>query len=76
MAELSTLNFLAEITHLFFFSFFSPPKCRMSAARVSQLQEALDEQYSIMNSLKTKYGGGEPLPSHCLCCISSAEQSF
>ncbi|XP_077044433.1 leucine-rich repeat-containing protein 45 isoform X2 [Agelaius phoeniceus] len=27
---------------------------KMSAARVSQLQEALDEQYSIMNSLKTK----------------------
>ncbi|NXU09742.1 LRC45 protein, partial [Pardalotus punctatus] len=27
---------------------------RMSTARVSQLQEALDEQYSIMNSLKTK----------------------
>uniref|UniRef100_A0A8C5X8E5 Leucine rich repeat containing 45 n=1 Tax=Malurus cyaneus samueli TaxID=2593467 RepID=A0A8C5X8E5_9PASS len=27
---------------------------RTSAARVSQLQEALDEQYSIMNSLKTK----------------------
>lgn len=49
---------------------------KMSVARVSQLQDALDEQYSIMNSLKTKYGGGEPLPSHCLCCISSAEQSF
>ncbi|NXL38208.1 LRC45 protein, partial [Glaucidium brasilianum] len=27
---------------------------RMSAARVSQLQEALDEQHSIMNSLKAK----------------------
>uniref|UniRef100_A0A8C3MS34 Leucine rich repeat containing 45 n=1 Tax=Geospiza parvula TaxID=87175 RepID=A0A8C3MS34_GEOPR len=27
---------------------------KMSVARVSQLQEALDEQYSIMNSLKTK----------------------
>ncbi|XP_041321907.1 leucine-rich repeat-containing protein 45 isoform X2 [Pyrgilauda ruficollis] len=27
---------------------------KMSAVRVSQLQEALDEQYSIMNSLKTK----------------------
>ncbi|NXH98513.1 LRC45 protein, partial [Pachycephala philippinensis] len=27
---------------------------KMSAARVSQLQEALDEQYSIMNSLKSK----------------------
>ncbi|XP_030143378.4 leucine-rich repeat-containing protein 45 isoform X1 [Taeniopygia guttata] len=27
---------------------------KMSAARVSQLQEALDEQYSIMQSLKTK----------------------
>ncbi|RMB95177.1 hypothetical protein DUI87_28164 [Hirundo rustica rustica] len=27
---------------------------KMSASRVSQLQEALDEQYSIMSSLKTK----------------------
>lgn len=36
----------------------------MSAARVSQLQEALDEQYAIMNSLKTKYGGGK-LSSQC-----------
>ncbi|XP_062362068.1 leucine-rich repeat-containing protein 45 isoform X2 [Cinclus cinclus] len=27
---------------------------KMSSARISQLQEALDEQYSIMNSLKTK----------------------
>ncbi|KAM4762125.1 leucine-rich repeat-containing protein 45 isoform 2-T2 [Cyanocitta cristata] len=27
---------------------------KMSVARVSQLQDALDEQYSIMNSLKTK----------------------
>ncbi|NXS06904.1 LRC45 protein, partial [Neodrepanis coruscans] len=27
---------------------------RMSATRVSQLQEALDEQYSLMNSLKAK----------------------
>uniref|UniRef100_A0A8C3EMI3 Leucine rich repeat containing 45 n=1 Tax=Corvus moneduloides TaxID=1196302 RepID=A0A8C3EMI3_CORMO len=27
---------------------------RMSVARISQLQDALDEQYSIMNSLKTK----------------------
>uniref|UniRef100_A0A8C0VK42 Leucine rich repeat containing 45 n=1 Tax=Cyanistes caeruleus TaxID=156563 RepID=A0A8C0VK42_CYACU len=39
----------------FFYFLFSPSQiCRMSAARVSQLQEALDEQYSIMNSLKTK----------------------
>ncbi|XP_031984550.1 leucine-rich repeat-containing protein 45 isoform X2 [Corvus moneduloides] len=27
---------------------------KMSVARISQLQDALDEQYSIMNSLKTK----------------------
>lgn len=45
----------------FFFSFFFLlPKYRMSAARVSQLQEALDEQHSIMNSLKAKYEGRKP----------------
>uniref|UniRef100_A0A8C3L3S3 Leucine rich repeat containing 45 n=1 Tax=Chrysolophus pictus TaxID=9089 RepID=A0A8C3L3S3_CHRPC len=41
-----------KISHPFFFSFF--PKFRISAGRVSQLQEALNEQHSIMNSLKAK----------------------
>uniref|UniRef100_A0A669QB66 Leucine rich repeat containing 45 n=1 Tax=Phasianus colchicus TaxID=9054 RepID=A0A669QB66_PHACC len=41
-----------QVTTPFFFSFF--PKFRISAGRVSQLQEALNEQHSIMNSLKAK----------------------
>ncbi|XP_071672767.1 leucine-rich repeat-containing protein 45 isoform X5 [Patagioenas fasciata] len=45
---------------------------RMSAAQVSQLQEALDEQHSIMNSLKAKYGGEKPCPCRWLQMTEAA----